>query len=87
MSSMTFTEWVRTHWLREGEAPTTGLMRMSGEWGVSYKTLFYAWKGCRVRPEIASVIERETGGIVNAAVLVMLPARGAIDEAAEPDAA
>jgi hypothetical protein len=72
---MTFSEWLRARWLRPDEAVTTGLMRLSGEWGLSYKTLFYAEGGSRVSPDTAAEIEARTEGAVKAAGLVMQPQR------------
>ena len=82
---MTFPEWVRSNWLRDGEAVTTALMRLSGEWGIAYKTLFYADHGARVNPDTARVIEEKTGGACKASDLVMLPKREDVRARTEGD--
>ncbi len=72
---MTFAEWIDGQWRRPGETVTTALNRLSAEWGLSYKCLFYAHRGARVKPETAELIEQRTQGRVSAADLVMLPTR------------
>lgn len=75
---MSFSDWVRVNATREGEALTRTLMRLSGEWGISYKTLFYASRGARVSPEMAVSIEVHTAGGVKASDLVLCPSRGSL---------
>lgn len=72
---MTFREWFERCWQASGETVTTGLQRLSARQGISYKTLFYAHKGCRVTPGTAERIEEFSAGQVLAADLVMLPTR------------
>lgn len=72
---MTFADWLGKHWQRDGETVTTALYRLHAEWGLSYKTLFYAHHGARVKPETAQLFEKKTGGLVRAADLVMAPTR------------
>lgn len=75
---MRFADWVRDHATRDGEALTRTLMRLSGDWGVSYKTLFYASRGARVSPDLALSIETHTAGGVKASDLVMCPPRASL---------
>lgn len=72
---MTFAEWVDQEFKKPEEPLTSALYRLNTEWGVSYKSLFYAHHGARVTPTTARLIEEKTGGRVLAAVLVMLPTR------------
>lgn len=72
---MTFAAWFEKHWKRSSETTTTALYRLHAKWGLSYKSLFYALHGARVKPETAALIEEKTGGLVRAADLVMSPTR------------
>lgn len=83
---MTFADWLRKNWQRDGEAVTTALMRLSGEWGIAYKTLFYAQRGARVNPETARLIETKTSGALAAGDLVMLPKRDELRATSEEPA-
>jgi len=88
---MTFSDWIESRWRRPGEAISRALYRLSGDWGISYKTLFYAHRGARVTADTAREIERRTDGAVAAADLVMMPTRqslrGGRAQPSEPEAA
>lgn len=72
---MTLAMWIEQKWRQSDEPITRALERLSAEWRLTYKTLFYAHRGARVAPHTAELIELKTGGLVLAAHLVMAPTR------------
>ena len=78
---MTFREWFESKWQRRGETSTDALYRASAKTRISYKSLFYAWKGARCAPSTAERIEKWTKGDVAASSLVLLPTRAELRSA------
>jgi hypothetical protein len=76
---MTLQDWIDTQWRLSGETRTRALERLSLEWGLTYKTLFYAARGARVSPDTARTIDQRTGGAVPAESLVMNPTRAELE--------
>ena len=61
---------------QDGESRSTALARLGIAAGVSYPTIYWAWRGARVSRSVAEKIERATGGQVRALDLVSGPTRG-----------
>lgn len=78
---MTLQEWIDKHWRRPDEPNTRALERLAGEWGITYKTLFYAAKGSRVGATIALQIQAKTEGLVRAETLILAPTRAELEAA------
>lgn len=81
---MTLQDWISAHWRRPGETATRAIERLAIEWGVTYKTLFYAARGARVSPDTARTVEEKTSGAVRAETLVLNPTRAELAEASHP---
>lgn len=72
---MTFAEWFERVWRREGESQSAALQRLSVRTGVSYKSLFYALKGCRAKPETAETLAKLSKGAIDKGSMVLAPTR------------
>lgn len=90
---MTFAQWIETVYrpqCRPADEPITrSLEHLAVELKVSYRTLFYAWKGARVGLDLAVRLEELSGGVVKKESLVFLPTAAEIiarDKAAKNQA-
>lgn len=72
----TFREWVDAE--RGKNRPNKKLTELAGRWGICVPTLYYAYVGARVQPEIAEKISRRTKGVVDVRSLVLAPSRAEI---------
>jgi hypothetical protein len=72
---MDLCSWVDERWRKPNEPFTAAIARLHDESGLAYKTLFYAYRGCRVSPATATRIEALTRGAVSAVELIFLPPR------------
>lgn len=70
---MTFAKWVEKKFREPDEPVTRALERLAVHLHVSYRTLFYAYKGARVGLELALRLEELSRGIVKKESLVFLP--------------
>jgi hypothetical protein len=81
---MPFPEWLDAVYRQPGESRSTAVMRLAGETGITYKTLFYAAKGARTAPRIALQLAEFSGGRIDAGALALAPKREDIKNA-EPE--
>lgn len=72
---MTLADWFEKKFRRKGEAQTAALERLHEATGISYKSLFYALKGCRAAAQTASRLAEFSEGEIDVARMLMAPTR------------
>lgn len=72
---MTFADWFASEWKRQSESQSAALQRLSTKTGVSYKSLFYALKGCRATPTTAETLAKLSRGAIDKGSMVLAPTR------------
>jgi hypothetical protein len=66
----TFHHWFEKYWRNRGELLTSAISRLSLASGISYKSLFYAHKGARVRKATEDRIRLFSGNRIKAGSMV-----------------